>query len=509
MSQPETLLSSPIPAPTGGWNARDPIQPYDPATGLGMKAHFALRMINIFPRNADIGLRRGFRTHATGVGSGAVQTLFEYSKADGTRDLLAAGGGKIYEATTFDTPAVQIGTGFSINRWQGVNYRDTAILVNGTDQPQQWDGTTLSAANYTGIADDALLISVTSYKSRLYFLKKNGWLWYGLPEEITGALTEFNPASFLRRGGYAMFAGSWTGLFQDTSTDVFVIITNMGEVLAYAGESPADWALVGHYFMPIPLGRRAFLPIGADMVILTEDGGVPLSAVFQGGNALGGFTTVTDNIRNAYNAAVYDYKTNAPWEAISYPRGRMLLLNIPTVTDTSSEQYVMNSETGAWCRFTGWNACSFGLLNEKLYFGGTDGKVYEGDFGEKDGTASIPTKLKQAFNYLGDSSAIKMAHLVQPIFRAETALDFLYDVDVDFSDKMITDTVSTVGASGSEWDTAEWDVADWAGSDIYTSDTFSVAGIGRCFALRLEGSFQDTMWNLSGTNFMYEPGGLL
>ena len=58
--------------------------------------------------------------------------------------------------------------------------------------PQQYDGSTVSNAAYTGIADDNKLVDVCVYKERLFFVEKDSAsIWYLPVGTVTGALTEF------------------------------------------------------------------------------------------------------------------------------------------------------------------------------------------------------------------------------------------------------------------------------------------------------------------------------
>jgi hypothetical protein len=61
----------------------------------------------------------------------------------------------------------------------------------------------------------------------------------------------------------------------------------------------------------------------------------------------------------------------------------MYIVNVP-LTATQYEQYVRNTSTGAWCRFTGWNACTFGVFADRLYFGTPDGRLVLADTGQQD-----------------------------------------------------------------------------------------------------------------------------
>jgi hypothetical protein len=85
------------------------------------------------------------------LGSFAVTGLHRYYQADTDKILIATGSTGIYYGTDSTGAFTKIGTGFSDGKWwQWVTYKDKAIGMNGTDDPQKWDGKTDSTANTTG-----------------------------------------------------------------------------------------------------------------------------------------------------------------------------------------------------------------------------------------------------------------------------------------------------------------------------------------------------------------------
>lgn len=509
-TKPAKTRSATQQAPVKGWNGRDSLD--------AMEEGYAVRLCNIFPETNYVSLRKGFRVHATGMGTGAVQTLAELVTEAGTRKLVACANGNIYDASTYNAAATSLDSGFTSNKWQTANFRNKLILVNGADQPQQYDGSAVSDAAYTGIADDANLISVEVYKSRLYFVQKDtASVWYGGVDAITGGLTEFDVGSLLRLGGYVMYAGSWSNDSGAGMQDLFVIVSSMGETLIYNGTYPGEdgttagaeaWQLVGRYFLPVPLGRRAFMNLAGDLVILTDQGAVSLAAVFaQGKDEI--YRMVTDLIADPYQDGARAYAANFGWCGLSYPRGHMAIINVPTVADGNADQWVMNTLSGAWTKFQNIKASSWTTYSDKPYFGGMDGKVYEFDIGADDGGDVIDFEIKTAFNYFGDRRSEKRFLMARPLFIGDTAMRFLMNVDCDFEDRTITDTITTTGVSGAEWDVADWDSSSWDGGATYRADWYDLSGHGRCAALRIKGSSTNALFNLSAINVTFEIGGLM
>lgn len=496
-----------IPVPIGGWNTRDPI--------AEMPDTDAIRMINMIPRNDTIELRAGYRVHTpSGLGSGAVETLAEFSDEDGTRKLIAAANGNIYDCSTLDASATDLSGSFgafSNNRWQTAMFKNTLILVNGADQPKKYDGSSLTDATYTGISDDSVLISVSVYKGSLYFVQKNSMsIWYGVTGEITGALTEFPIGDFYSRGGYLVFAGSYTRNTGQGLEDLFIAVTNMGEVLVFTGSNPADtdWGLVAHYYMPIPLGNRAFFNYNADLVVVTQLGAIPFSRVLSGVDAGSEEAFITDKIRTAFRSATKLYRANFGWDAIVYPEGELIYINIP-LSATQYEQYAVNIHTGGWTRLTGMNAVCWSLFNEKPYFGGSSGKVYQADYGNTDNGMDIRFEVKPAFNYFGNRAQEKLFSLVRPIITAEDTVAITCNVDTDFRDRAVVDEIVTTEGAGSEWDDEDWDEGEWGGGGIITDNWYGIGDIGRCASVKMSGFARNITFTISAIDVIYETGGFI
>lgn len=496
-----------VPVPTGGWNARDPL--------FSMGDTDAIRLVNLFPNTNTVDIRNGFRVHSSGLGTGAVQWLAEYAAQDGTRKLIAFANSKIYNASTLSGTATDI-TGTTVpttNKWSTVNFRNKLVMVNGADTPQQYNGTAVSDATYTGSGLTATnLVHASVYKSRIYFVEKNtANIWYTGVNSITGAVTLLDVSGILQKGGYVQFTGSLTRDLGDGTDSLFVIVSSVGEVLLYSGDYPGgiNWQIAGRYFLPYALGRNGGLEMGADMFLATETGLLSLSRVLSNAtDPQSRSEAITFKINNAFRLAAQNYKTNYGWQITNYPRGHMMLVNVPLSESSISEQYVMNTETGAWCRFTGMNACSWCLYNEKLYFGGIDGKVYEADYGQNDNGANIAVDMKGAFNYLGDNESNKRFTLARPVMTTTDNFTFVLGLDVDFDNRQITDTVTVPGTAGTSWDTASWDSSGWNADSLYSNKWYSVSGLGRCVAPRLSGNFNGVTFSLASLDYVYEMGGI-
>src|SRR5688572_13750123 len=79
-----------VPAPVGGWNARDGLD--------GMKPTDAIVLDNWYPDETVCRVRKGFDGHVTGFGN-KVETLMSWRGLSSSK-LFAAAGTAIYDATS-------------------------------------------------------------------------------------------------------------------------------------------------------------------------------------------------------------------------------------------------------------------------------------------------------------------------------------------------------------------------------------------------------------------------
>ena len=75
-----------LPAPLGGWNARDSFANMDPSD--------AVTLINMFPTVSNLTLRGGYTKHATGL-TGKAQTIMVYNSGNTSKMFAVTSAGDI------------------------------------------------------------------------------------------------------------------------------------------------------------------------------------------------------------------------------------------------------------------------------------------------------------------------------------------------------------------------------------------------------------------------------
>lgn len=503
-------------APTAGWNARVPLPK--------VPEDCALSLINWFPDSWGVKKRNGtLRKTATAFTSGC-ETLIPYNKPDGTQKILACGDHTIQLVNADGTKTDNTnGCTITSNRWQYVQFYDKLFMVNGADRCLTYDGTTLTVAGFTyNGGADANLSNVQVYNERLWFTCQ-GVLYYGGTRYITGALTASTIQYQFQKGGALLFVGGSTWNLSQTALAVLVIATDQGEILIYSGDpNDTSWNLEGHFFIPRPVGPRAFFLFGAEMNIITELGVYRLSEIREGSSLeqLGRYIRASQEIDKAFAIAGQQFYSNFGWGACTYTRGDMLIVNVP-VSATQSVQYVMSTLNGAWCQFQNINALSWCISNGYAYYGGIDGHVWQFDVGQNDGAYpsygaaasysgdAIVCSGQTAFTPCGDDRVNKAFKLIRPILTTDGDATLSIALNTNFLSNSTLTPVSITGSGNSAWDNDTWDNAAWADPDVAILDWTSVDGRGLNCSVVFGGSFKDVDIELLGFHIQFEGGGAL
>ena len=478
IAAPMVATGASVPAPIEGWDAVSPIAAMSPKR--------ATQLDNFFPQPDFVELRRGFIRHADTATSLPVETLMAYEGVTAIR-LFAASVDSIFDVT--GSTATTDVTGLTNTRFQYINFATTGGLflyaVNGADDPQYYDGTTWSVATITGLASAA--IDVNAHKNRIWFVAQDSSDAYYLPvDSIQGAATKFPLGGLFTEGGHLRSMGTWSIDAGDGPDDYAVFLSSRGQVAIYRGVDPAvDFVQVGVFDMGAPIGQRCLTRVGADIAIISIDGVVPLSRAMIFERAAVQKVALTERIQRVMNQSARDWGNNFGWQLISYPKGTRAILNVPVVENETQYQYVMNTLSGAWCRFLGMNGSCWELLNDTLYFGGNDGVVYEADTSGTDHGAVLHGDLRTAFNYFGQRGRQKRWTMCRPQLTTDGQVNPGLALNVDFRTDAPISIPTTIASVAALWDEALWDVDVWPTETSVQANWTTVAGLGYCASIRM------------------------
>lgn len=490
-----------LPAPIGGWNARDSI--------ANMDVLDAVELTNLFPSVNNVVLRPGYVEHATGL-PGQVQSLFSYSSG-ATNELFACVGTEIYDVTSSGAVGAPVETGLTNARWEYVNVTTPAggylYAVNGVDAPLLYDGSVWTNPTITGVTSSTLN-NITTFKNQVWFTQNDSLkAWYLPTLSIQGAAAYIDMSSVAQLGGYLVNIGTWTIDAGYGVNDNLVFITSNGEVIVYSGTDPSDvtkWALIGVWRVGKPVGKRNMIKYGGDIVILTYNGVLPLAAALQS-SRLDPRVALSDKIQGAFAQAAQSYGSNFGWQLVFDPTHNALSVNVP-VSEGRQEQYVMNNITKSWCNFTGWAANCWDILNNQPYFGGDGfvGKAWDDSYA--DNGNNIQTNCLQAFNYFETRGVKKYFTRARPSIFTNGSPSIFIGMNVDFDLSDNTAALSFSPISQSLWDASYWDTDLWSTDTIITNNWQGITGIGYCGGTAFKSSSQGITILWASTDVVYQTG---
>jgi len=371
---------------------------------------------------------------------------------------------------------------------------------------------TYTTIGITGVNSNTF-INVNLFKNRLYFTQKDTLnCWYLPVDSIGGIASPLYFGSIARNAGYLQAMGTWTLDAGQGADDYAVFVTSMGEVIVYNGTNPdnADtWQLKGVWQLGQTFSRRCFFKWSGDLLLLTQDGLVPLASALQS-SRLDPRVNLTDKIFFPISQAASLYYNQFGWQINYFAGENMLILNIPI--PNGIEQYVMHTITKSWARFTGIQGYCWEVSGDAdMHFGGNGivGTFYSA---LSDDGNNISATAQQAYSYFDSAGQLKRFTLVRPILQSTGGVPaVLCGLSVDFDTQSQLGQVSFNPTTQSEgiWDTAKWDQNVWSGGLITTKIWQGVTGLGFSGSVNLNAVSRNIELHWASTDYVMERGGVL
>lgn len=508
--------STSITSPIGGLNARDSL--------AAMPPQDAVVLDNFFCTPTTVDLRKGYTQWVTGL-PGDVESLMPYSSAT-KQAMFCASATSFYDVTSSGAVGAAVRTGLTNARWQWANMGTAGgqflLNVNGADKLRGYDGTNWwtdgdGAHDITGL-DTSRCIHINSFKNRVYLVEVSSFrVWYLPLNSISGAANSFDLSPLFTLGGYLMAMATWTIDNAAGINEYAVFLSSEGQIAVYQGYDPStsgSWSLVAVFRIGRPIGRRCFEKLGSDLIVICADGFMPLSkAMLTDRSQLQ--EALSSKILNLVNTDVARYASHFGWQPILYPIGNKFIVNVPQSANDTQYQYVQNTITGSWSRFTGWNANVFALLEDDLWFGGNlgtapnSGYVAKCDRGTSDGGTTIFGEVQAAFQYFGSPGLLKRFTMVRPIFSTAGTATPVIGLDVDFSSNVPTGTASFSGSSGVPWNTTLWNTTPWGSVTQIQKNWQGVNGVGYSATIHMKVASNSATVSWMSVDYIFEPGAQL
>jgi hypothetical protein len=286
----------------------------------------------------------------------------------------------------------------------------------------------------------------------------------------------------------------------------------MGEVIIYVGTDvtdPANWALKGVWQFGQTFARRCYFKFGGDLLLLTQDGLVPLSGALQS-SRLDPRINITDKIYYAVSQAATNFYDNFGWQVNYFASENMLILNVP-ITD-GVQQFVMHTITKSWGQFTGIQAYCWEVSGKNGMYFGSDGYVGWFYSQASDNGDNITGKVQQAYSYFNSRGTLKRFTLARPIIITDNTLPtVLCNISIDFDPVLPAGqvTYSPSSAPTGKWDSAIWDTSTFTGGFTLNKVWQGVTGIGFAGGLAISVASQGVDFHWASTDIVFETGGVL
>lgn len=370
----------------------------------------------------------------------------------------------------------------------GGPFQDNEAITDGDGGAAVANGANVDACpgvTFDGGKTTADMSFVWVYQNRLFFIEEGTFTAHYLDIDVVGGTATALPlGGVFNRGGQLLFGQSWSLGSGDAGglSDQCIFVSTEGEVAVFQGidpDSASTWSKVGVYRIGKPLGDKGFIRAGGDLVISTSIGYVPLSQAIQKDIAALSPSAVSYPIEEAWNEALSERGLEG-WHSIIWPESQMVLVVPPGTLDAIPVIFAVNARTGAWARFTGWNALCMEVFNGELYYGSTGGRIVKCGIGGTDEGATYTGVYAPLFEDFGSPASLKIGQLARAVLRASTRLSTRVSLLKDFNLTTPVAPSASAVAVGSEWGVGIWGEAVWgAGRDaIMSQDWKSVSGQG-------------------------------
>ena len=447
----------------------------------------ALVMDNWRPTMKGCGLRGGHKLWAQLPETTPVVSMFQYISAD-VQHLFAGNATNLYDVSTIEPVPVKTGqTSGNYAASQLSNEGGDHMLVcnEAGDYVLHFDGAVWVTYDTGQIhtdpalpvpptcADGKNLSYVWKYRNRYYFIERNTMnAWYLPLNAIAGQLSMIPLSGSATKGGKLIAGFSWSIDAGDGIDDKCVFMTDQGELLIFTGSDPstlANWRQEGRYTASAPLGMNAWTPIGGDVLLATVDGIIPISAAITKDASQLALAAISRPIKPLWRNEVAA-KRGLPWTMCKWDEYGGLFVTWPGGAIGNQYCGVINVETGAWARYTGWDAMCFGRMHGGMFFGTQTGEIMEANVTGTDNGKSYTATLVGGWEMFSSQSTTIVWRQSRAAFSARAGEPFQPQLSATTDYVIVIPTPPPAAPDPGTLDV--WDQGLWASTPPEDEPTF-------------------------------------
>ena len=173
-----------------------------------------------------------------------------------------------------------------------------------------------------------------------------------------------------------------------------------GAVLVYQGTNPhplPHGQLSAHSFIGKTIGRRPCVQYGPDVVVITEDGYIPLLPFLLTGRTETQLS-LSDKINQEVSDQVEENRDEFGWQAVYYPPAKWLLINVPgaNVQHVRTRRPPHGVSSGECPPYVGASTITKSISAARA------ARSTQADTGGVDVDNAIIGEVQYAFNYMGN-----------------------------------------------------------------------------------------------------------
>ena len=386
--QAQQLRTVTLPAPTRGLIMNENESFIQPGA--------ALVLDNWKPTMKGCALRGGHELWTQLPETTPVISMFQYISAN-VQQLFAGNATNLYNVSAADpllVKASQTSGNYVASQLSNEGGDHMLVCNESGDYVLHFDGVTWATYDTGQIhtdpvlevpptcADGKNLTYVWKYRNRYFFIEGGTMnAWYLPLNSIQGQLSMIPLSGSATKGGKLLFGATWSIDAGDGTDDKCLFVTDQGEVLVFTGSDPStatNWRQEGRYATSPPLGMNAHQSVGGDILVATVDGIIPISASINKDSSQLELAAITIAIKPMWRTEVA-LKRQYPWTMCKWDEYGGLFVTWPGGHPGNQYCAVVNIATGAWSRFTGWDAMCFGRMRGDMFFGTQTGQIMQAD----------------------------------------------------------------------------------------------------------------------------------